>query len=577
MPASKITKTSARTFSLVDLVDDVLSGGVRIPEFQRPFRWQWEDVKRLMDSIVRGYPIGSMLLWARPAKPEKLKIGALEIEAPQNDEALWVVDGQQRLTSLVSSLHSAGLGDPRFAIAYNLSRQAFVKAKASRDHVIDLPTIFDLQKLLKWFSEHPESGEYLEEATRIAKAIREYSIPAYIVKQGDEDILRDIFDRMNNYGKRLTRAEVFSALHEGASDDSSSRSLADISLNIDATYRFGEIDENTIVSAILARRGADVTRDIRTEFSQERTAGALQKQFQNETPDQAYRAGENALKQAVSFLQNEAGVPHFSFLAYRYLLVVLARFFAYYPRPVPRNTELLKRWFWRAVIVGPTGFGTGTQASRVLCSKIVSDDEVESIQSLLKAVTDYSSSSPPDIKRFRSTSANSRILLCAMWSCQPRSFQTGEPYFQDELGNSLEGHQTANDIVVTILPRDLEMSRSPTANRILFLGETPIEEIRNTFQHQPPSMTDAAWQNLLRSHAIDPKMQAALTKGDSSTFFELRGNRLNQITADFLNAKIKTSFEDTPPLASFILDEDDLDEGDPDPTASLGTEGFVNG
>lgn len=66
--------------------------------------------------------------------------------------------------------------------------------------------------------------------------------------------------------QRLTQAEVFSALHEGASDDSSSRSLSDISLNIDAIYRFGEIDDNTIISAILARRGADVTRDIRTEF-----------------------------------------------------------------------------------------------------------------------------------------------------------------------------------------------------------------------------------------------------------------------------------------------------------------------
>jgi hypothetical protein len=572
MTASKITKTSARTFSLVDLVDEVLSGGVRIPEFQRPFRWQWEDVKRLMDSIVRGYPVGSMLLWARPARQENLTIGALKIEALHNDEALWVVDGQQRLTSLVSSLHIHGLSDPRFAIAYNLSRQTFVKAKASRDHVIDLPTIFDLQKLLRWFSEHPESGEYLEEATRIAKAIREYSIPAYIVKQGDEDILRDIFDRMNNYGKRLTRAEVFSALHEGTSDDSSSRSLAEISLNIDATYRFGEIDDNTIVSAILARRGADVTRDIRTEFSQERTASALQKKFQNETPDQAYRAGEDALKQAVSFLQSEAGVPHFSFLAYRYLLVILARFFAYYPRPVPRNTELLKRWFWRAVMVGPTGFGTGTQASRVLCSKIVPDDEVESIQSLLKAVSEYSSSSPPDIKRFRSTSANSRILLCVMWSYRPRSFQTGEPYLQDELGNALEGHQTANDIVVTVLPRDSEMSKSHAANRILFLGEAPIEEISDIFQHQPPSMTATEWQNLLESHVIEQTMQTALAKGDSLAFFELRENRLNQITVDFLNAKIKTSFEDTPPLASFTLDEEDTD-----PTANLDTEGFGNG
>lgn len=555
MTDSQITKTSAQTFSLVHLVDKVLSGDVRIPEFQRSFRWEWEDVKRLMDSIVRGYPVGSMLLWVRPAKQETLSIGALKIEAARTDEALWVVDGQQRLTSLVSSLHMAGLNDPRFAIAYSLPRQTFIKPKASRSHVIDLPTIFNLQKLLKWFSEHPESGEYLEEATRIATAIREYSIPAYIVRQGDENILRDIFDRMNNYGKRLTRAEVFSALHEGASSDSSSRSLSDIASSIDVTYRFGEIDDNTIVSAILARRGADVTRDIRIEFNQERDAS----DFLNETPDRAYRAGEEALKKAVNFLQNDAGVPHVSFLAYRYLLVVLARFFAYYPDPAPRNIELLKRWFWRTVIVGPVGFGTGTQASRVLCSKIEKNDEVKSIQALLKSVSEYSMSLPLIIERFRSTSANSRILLCAMWSCRPRSLRTGEAYLQSELGDAIEGHQTANDVVVSIFPKALEAGNLNVANRIIFLENEPVEEIINIFQYRPHSMTDEEWENLLRSHLIDQKMQAALLEGNHSAFFELREKRLNEIIADFLNAKVKTSFEDTPPLSSFILDEDEVD------------------
>ena len=556
MTNSQITKTSAQTFSLVDIVDEVISGQVRIPEFQRSFIWQWEDVKRLMDSIVRGYPIGSMLLWTRPAKQETLSIGALKIEAPYTDAALWVVDGQQRLTSLVSSLHAQGLTDPRFAIAYNLPRKTFVKPKANRTHVIDLPTIFNLQKLLKWFSEHPESSEYLEEATRIAKAIREYSIPAYIVKQGDEEILRDIFDRMNNYGKRLTRAEVFSALHEGASDESSSRSLADISLSIDATYRFGEIDENTIVSAILSRRGADVTRDIRLEFSKERTPS----EFQNETSEQAYQAGENALKKAVNFLQDEAGVPHFTFLAYRYLLVVLARFFSFYPHPISRNIELLKRWFWRAVVVGPTEFGTGTQASRVLCSKIMPDNETTSLQSLLKAVESYSSLSQPDIERFRSTSANSRILLCAMWSYQPRSFQTGKHYLQSELGSALEGNPTANDIIVSILPKDSAVSKSNVANKILCLGEDPVEEVRSTLHHQPSNMTETSWEDLLSSHIVDRKMQVSLVEGNYSAFFNLRGKRLKKAIADFLEAKMKASFEDTPPLASFILDEDEIEE-----------------
>ncbi|GAB4376983.1 MAG: hypothetical protein Kow00121_25230 [Elainellaceae cyanobacterium] len=557
MTSSRIKKPNASTFPLEDLIDEVLTGGVRIPEFQRPFRWQWEDVKRLMDSIIRGYPIGSVLLWVRPAQEEILEIGALQISASSKDEAMWVVDGQQRLTSLANALHDSGLTDPRFAIAYDLSRQEFVKPIGEQPHIIDLPTIFDLQKLLRWFSEHPESTKYFEDATRIAKAIREYSIPAYIVKQEDEDVLRDIFDRMNNYGKRLTRAEVFSALHRSSKNDGKTHSLADIVLRIGETYLFGEMDDDTVLRAILARRGPDVTRDIRVEFDRERVS----REFPEETPDQAYRAGEQALVHAVRFLQNEAGVPHFSFLAYRYLLVVLTRFFAYYPQPSPRNIELLRRWFWRAAIVGPEAFSTWTQASRVLCSQIIPDDEVKSIQSLLQAIANYPTKSL-NLLNFRSTAASTRILLCAMWSKRPRSFLSGEPYSQDELGRFLEGKRTAKDIVSTIFRKDPSGSKTPTANRFILLGEESVEYARDIFQQQPRTMMDLSWFELLDSHVVDTEMRDSLIRQDSAHFLKLRELQLRKLTENFLSSMTEASFEDTPPLSSLIIDEDDEEEFD---------------
>ena len=127
MSGSQIRPPNARTYSLDDLVATILKGGVRIPDFQRRFRWQWEDVRRLMDSIVRGYPIGSILLWQRAAVRQKLVIGAIHIEAPKDDKALWVVDGQQRLTSLANALSSEDSGDPRFSLSYDLVRQSFAK------------------------------------------------------------------------------------------------------------------------------------------------------------------------------------------------------------------------------------------------------------------------------------------------------------------------------------------------------------------------------------------------------------------------------------------------------------------
>jgi uncharacterized protein with ParB-like and HNH nuclease domain len=45
------------------LIERVLSGTIRIPKFQRGFVWEPENVAFLMDSIYRGYPIGSVLFW----------------------------------------------------------------------------------------------------------------------------------------------------------------------------------------------------------------------------------------------------------------------------------------------------------------------------------------------------------------------------------------------------------------------------------------------------------------------------------------------------------------------------------
>ena len=70
-------RPSATMFTVERLVLMARSGEIRIPHFQRDFRWQRQDVVRLFDSIVRGYPVGSLLLWRRPAPKQLIKLGAL--------------------------------------------------------------------------------------------------------------------------------------------------------------------------------------------------------------------------------------------------------------------------------------------------------------------------------------------------------------------------------------------------------------------------------------------------------------------------------------------------------------------
>jgi Protein of unknown function DUF262 len=552
MAGQPITKPNAVTFALEDLIGEVLEGRVRIPDFQRKFRWQWEDVRRLLDSIVRGYPIGSLLLWSRPAKAAEVVLGALTVTAPESDEALWVVDGQQRLTSLANALNDAGNKDPRFASAYDLAGGKLVKAGEHRPHVVPLPIVFDLQRLLRWFRENPESMEYFDEGTRVAKAIRQYAIPAYIVKQQDESVLREIFDRVNNHGRRFTRAEVFSALHTGDGGGGPPATFADIVDRIDTLLGFGELDEDTVLRGVLARRGADVRREIRAEFSREQVS----REFPNEGVDDAYRSGGAALQRAAMFLQDEAGVPHFGFLTYRYLLVVLARFFAHHPDPVQQNRKLLRRWFWRASLVGPEKFGGWTQAMCALAADVEPGDESRSVQSLLAAVGS-SALHPPRVGKFLSFAAYSRMLLCAMWAAEPRSVATGEPYGRSMLTSALEGRKTATDIIPRILGREPQGLGSRAANRFILLGDDSLAEARACFAARPMGMSNQDWTATLASHCMSSELSCLLGGNEKAEFLRQREVALNALLRDFLAKVTESEFEDTPPLDSLDLDDDD--------------------
>jgi hypothetical protein len=550
------TAADATTLSVDDLVAQVHEGRIRIPRFQRGLRWTWEDVRRLFDSIVKGYPIGSILLWRRPAEAGTIHLGGLTVQAPRQTDALWVVDGQQRITSLANALSDAS-SDPRFALAYDLETRSFEHSDPSSPHRLPMPVLFDLQRLLKWFSEHPEMIDHLDDASRVTKAIRQYKAPAYIVRQDDESVLRDIFDRMNTYGRRLSRAEVFSALHGGRAPSDPNRGLSDISEELDADLKFGKIDDDTVLRAFLARRGPDVTREIRTEFDIERAS----REFPGESPEQAHERTAHALRTAVEFLRSEAHVPHFTLLPYRYLLVVLVRYFAHHPNPSARNRDLLRRWFWRAAMRGPAmARGVYTTALRTLARCVVADDEDRSVQQLLDATgTGFTFVYP---KRFKSTMAEVRFVLSAAWSRAPRSLSKGVPYEFTDLADALTDRPTASEALGLFFERS-RTHRSETANRTFVLGAdaTSLDDTRDMF-------IGVADDSLLRSHILTAETVALL--GDVSSaaeFLERRAKLLDETTRTFLEQMTESQFEDTPPIESLDLDdalEHESDEHDCD-------------
>jgi len=311
----------------------------------------------------------------------------------------------------------------------------------------------------------------------------------------------------------------------------------------------------------LARRGGNVSRDIRVEFSGR--ARPESRDFSGEIEEQAYREGEAALARAVEFLQNDAGTPHFAFFPYRYLLVVLARFFAHFPEPVPRNRVLLRRWFWRAALIGPGPFNSSwTRALDTLASLIKADDETGSVQRLLSSLGSQGLPSP-NLAGFRTNTASGRIILAALWALNPRSPDTGEVYDRQKLTEALQEDSTPARVAQRIFSREPEDKRLWIANRLLVLEDKDdLPEALADLLVNPPIWRINHETEFLASHALDGAMIDALSEKDKSSFLESRRQCIEQVVKDFMERMVEADLEDIPSLDSFDLDEPEEERDD---------------
>jgi hypothetical protein len=351
---------------------------------------------------------------------------------------------------------------------------------------------------------------------------------------------------MNNNGKRLSRAEVFSALNDQDTDGQLTIDL--ISEHISSDLNFGTIDGNTVLQCVLARRGPDVKRDIHDEFASEGDEGR----------DAAYHEGEIALRLAVSFLQQDALVPHFSMLAYKYLLPPLARLFAHYPNPDARNCRLLRRWYWRAAIAGPQQFKAGTgDAARLLCSRVLTNDLSRSVQNLLGLV-EQSSPILPELRNFATNQAGTKIVLCSWWAAGPRNPDTYEPYEIADLASCLVDRTTAREAVRYLAPSNsvTKELRPWAANRVLMpIIDVDSEEVGMQLTGNPAA--DKEWLQVLTSHSLTAEIAKMLRTGKQSQALKERATLLSKRLEDFLQSMCEWGFENTPPLTELLLDDEE--------------------
>jgi len=210
---------------IIKNITDATLGNLDIPEFQRGFVWSPEKAKKLVDSLWREYPIGTILLWESKYSSPKVAQGT-------QSKKLWVVDGQQRITTLALLFGKKPYWwpSPTDWNSYYKKYDVLVNIKCPIDSLeFGLPnpvrekssewisvrkilTSEDLSKLAEEIIEKI-GGKFSEvhEKLQSLKKIEDYPLYEIIIDHEVEDVA-EIFTRLNMAGVKVRESDVVIAL-----------------------------------------------------------------------------------------------------------------------------------------------------------------------------------------------------------------------------------------------------------------------------------------------------------------------------------------------------------------------------
>ncbi len=229
------------TYSIEHKTIDNILGWIKdktisIPEMQRPFVWKNTQVRDLIDSLYKGYPVGYLVIWQNPDVRDK-NTGELSVGKQ------ILIDGQQRVTALIAAICGQQVLDDEFVeknvtIAYNPfpvdDEEYFaVKTAATEKDKRWIPDIsvlfkpgFDSWSFVNEFHEMNPQYPHTDINDAIMKviAIRNQQVGVIMLDKGlNIDVVTEIFIRINSKGTTLNQADfVMSTI---AADDSHNGNL----------------------------------------------------------------------------------------------------------------------------------------------------------------------------------------------------------------------------------------------------------------------------------------------------------------------------------------------------------------
>ncbi len=513
----------------------IKNGTIKIPQFQRDFVWERSRSARLLDSILKGYPIGTFILWKTKERLRAIKdIGGLNLPTPPDgDYVLQVLDGQQRITSLFAALEGLTINTNEDFSTIILD----MDADPESDDALVCPTGEEIPSghktmpfcylRTKTSRELMKAGftdEQLDRMDKYQKSLSTYPFPYVEILDAPLAVATEIFTRLNTGGRRLTLYEIMVAKtwDEKQGFDLNEK-VEGLNIAID-TNGFGTIDhtilmQNTAAIAIQSIRAREVL--------------SMNKQKFIDTWEQA----ATAIKLAIDFCRSDLGISVRSLLPYQRSLIPLSYYFYLAKNnPTGDTKKRLIDFFYRV--------GLSERYSSAAETKIDHDLKIiESIQQDKLYQYEYGVDTSADfIKRngfFRAGKAYIKTLLCVLANAQPLCFETGGRVILDNALMKQKNSRNYHHFFPTA-QFGKTISSGLEANHIGNITLIGANVNKNTIRAKLPSdyISDLAKKNIsmkecLATHFIDYKGMGIDTN-DYDTFFNARCEKIASALSGYI-------------------------------------------
>lgn len=404
----------SRTFS--GLIADIEQGQIKIPQFQRDFVWDIKKSAKLMDSIVKGYPIGTFIFWRTKERLRTIRdVGNFKLPEPKDGEFIdFVLDGQQRLTTLFASLKGLTIERDNRIDDYSA---IFINLNATEDDeivTIDIEglepgtfiTLTDLlygglTLLASYDNQHHKIIEEYK------KRIESYNYAIIQIKEAPIETATEIFTRINVGGKPLSLFEIMVAKTYDAEKD------------FDLSEKFNQLIDNLRPLNYETLSDATVLQAVSMILTKECTRKQILK-LEKQRFITTWDSATDAIERAIEYFRGFYRIPVSQLLPYNALVIPFAYFFYHHSdKPTGVKQKYLQDFFWRVSLTGRYSSGVeGKLAQDIKRIDLILEDKLPKYEWSVNVSTEFIS----DNGWFSAGRSFIKAILSLYAYHQPKSF-----------------------------------------------------------------------------------------------------------------------------------------------------------